>query len=195
MISDGRKIDKIYENPFDNIIIDIAHWLNINLLKYLHITPNILTTISLLFGIISPYFFYKKQYGISSICFILAYLFDCADGNYARTFNMVTEYGDYYDHYSDIIKMVLLYYVILIHKIDVKLKIGFILLSGILTFLSAVHLGCQEKIYDPISNDFLSGLKPLCLNKKDIIWSRYFGVGTNMLFITLFLFFVRQKAR
>jgi phosphatidylglycerophosphate synthase len=195
MIPEGRKIDKIYENPIDNILIDLAHWMNINLFRTLHFTPNILTTISLLFGIMAPYFYYKKRYALSSLCFMLAHLFDCADGDYARTFNMVTVFGDYYDHIGDITKVVLLIYVILIHKIDITLKIGFIVTFITLGFMSCVHLGCQERIYDPDADDFLSNLKPLCKDKKNIVWSRYFGVGTNILFVSLFLFFARQNSK
>lgn len=195
MLPEGRKINKIYENPFDNIFIDIAHWLNINIFRPLNFTPNILTTISLFFGIISPYFYYKKKYTLASICFLLAHLFDCADGDYARTFNMVTVFGDYYDHIGDIAKIVLLLFVIIIHKIDVFLKLIFVVVFGILGILSFVHLGCQEKIYDPDASDFLSNLKCLCKDKNDIVWSRYFGVGTNMIFISLFLFFARQKTK
>lgn len=193
MVLLGRKIEEIHENPIDHILIHIAHWLNINVFRYLNFTPNILTTISLLFGIISPILFYKKQYVLSSICFLLAHLFDCADGDYARTFNMVTVFGDYYDHISDITKFVLLLFVIIIHKINILWKIRFIMIFIILGFLSFVHLGCQERIYDSKNEDFLSMFKPLCVSEKNILWTRYFGVGTNIIFITIFLFSVRYK--
>ncbi len=80
-----RKIKKMYDNPFDNVIIDIAHWMNVHIFRPLHFTPNILTTISLLFGVMCPIFFYMKYYTLSGICYFIAYLFDCADGDYART--------------------------------------------------------------------------------------------------------------
>ncbi len=191
----GRKIEKEHENPFDNVFIEVAHWLNLNIFKPMYFTPNTLTTISLLFGIMSPYLFYKKRYTLSSICFLLAHLFDCADGDYARTFNMVTVFGDYYDHFSDIFKIVLLIYVIAIDKINIKSKIMFFTIFTILGFLSFVHLACQERLYDPYSDDFLSTFKPLCKNEKNIVWTRYFGVGTNILFISLFLFFVNPRHR
>ena len=192
---DNRKIYKIHDNPIDNVIIDIAHWMNVNVFTYLHFTPNILTTISLLFGIISPIFFYKKQYTLASVCFLLSYFFDCADGDYARTYDMVTEFGDYYDHVSDIVKFILLLIVIIFHKIDVKWKIMFVVIFISLGILSCIHLGCQEKIYDPEANDILSKLIPICNNEKNIVWTRYFGVGTNMMFVTLFLFFIRYKSK
>jgi phosphatidylglycerophosphate synthase len=188
-----RKLEKIYENPFDNVIIDIAHWLNVHIFRPLHFTPNMLTTISLLFGILSPLFFHMKYYTLAGICYFVSYLFDCADGDYARTYNMVTEFGDYYDHFSDIIKIILLIVVILVHKINIKLKIWFFIIWIILQYMSFMHLGCQELIHNPKSKQFLSRLIPLCKNKKNIVWTRYFGVGTHVIFVTLFLFCISCK--
>ena len=33
----------------------------------------------------------------------MSYFFDCADGLYARTYNMTTQFGDIYDHSTDVI--------------------------------------------------------------------------------------------
>ena len=54
----GRKIDVIYENPLDNILIDLADKLT-PLLYNNKITPNMVTTLSLILGIISGIYLYK----------------------------------------------------------------------------------------------------------------------------------------
>ena len=50
-----RKIKKIYENPIDDILIDIAKYL-CPYFKKCYITPNNLTTISLITGVLSIFF-------------------------------------------------------------------------------------------------------------------------------------------
>ena len=41
---------------------------------------------------------------------MLGYYFDCIDGPMARKYNMVTVFGDYYDHGTDIICFTLVNY-------------------------------------------------------------------------------------
>ena len=106
----GRKIEEKYENPFDNIIIDFAEKIN-PIFKKFNFTPNMLTTLSLIFGILSPYFIYIKYYNLAAFFYLLSYMFDCFDGNYARKYNMVTDFGDLYDHIGDLFKYILFIYI------------------------------------------------------------------------------------
>ena len=50
----GRKIIRKYENPIDNLLLDIAIPMNTFLYK-LKFTPNMLTTISLLLSLLGSY--------------------------------------------------------------------------------------------------------------------------------------------
>ena len=38
--------------------------------------------------------YYNEYYILSSLNLFLFYFWDCMDGNYARTYNMVTKFGD-----------------------------------------------------------------------------------------------------
>ena len=58
------------------------------------------------------YNIYKNKYIIGTILWFLSYYFDCADGKMARKFKMISKFGDIYDHTSDIIKHLLLFYVL-----------------------------------------------------------------------------------
>lgn len=192
----GRKITHDEENPFDNVVIDIAEWLNTYIFRPLNYTPNMITTMSLIMGLASALLFHYQYYLSSIILFITAYILDCADGNYARTYNMETSFGDYYDHISDVSKIVALLVVIIIHPIPQRLKVMFIIGLVIFSMLSMFHLGCQETIYNPDGShkyDSLSSLKQLCgssteQGKKYILHSRYVGVGTLMLYCCLIIF-------
>lgn len=182
---EGRKINREQENPFDNIFIDIAEWLNINIFRPLNYTPNLITTMSLVIGLFSAVLFHYKYYITSVIFLTTAYILDCADGNYARRYNMETSFGDYYDHVSDLSKGFFLLIAIIIHPIPLRFKQISILILVIVVSLSLVHLGCQEGIYNPDKHDkydSLSNLKYLCGttedSKKFIKYTRYFGTGT-----------------
>lgn len=187
----GRKIHHDYENPFDNVFIDIAHSINKHMFRPLGLTPNMITTLSLLSGLASAWLFHSSYYMSSAAFFIIAYILDCADGNFARMYDMETVFGDYYDHFSDIFKVLALSIAIIIHRpLSVKIRIRFFLILAILVYLSSMHLGCQEHIYSPFSEEhFLAVFKSVCPNRKYIRFTRYFGVGTQMIFIALFILF------
>ena len=196
MSDDGRKIKREYENPFDNIFIDLACWFNINIFRLLHFSPNIITTISLIFGLVAALLFHHRKYLLSVIFFLFAYVLDCADGNYARMYSMVTPYGDLYDHISDWIKLISLFIAIILHPsslISFKTKVVFFIILVILQIGLTVHLGCQEKIYNPDSNDSLTFTKCMCPNPDHIIWTRYVGSGTMVLYTALFIIFIYLK--
>jgi phosphatidylglycerophosphate synthase len=164
--------------------------------KKYDLTPNILTTISLIFCGISVLLLLNKKYLLASFMYLISYYFDCMDGHFARKYNMVTKFGDYYDHVADLIKVLLILYVL--YLIDSKKF--FIILPFLIFFilLSFVHLGCQELYYDTLESDILSILKNICpvYNKDDksmiintLGITRYFGCGTFTIFIMLSIIF------
>jgi hypothetical protein len=179
-----RKITCNCENPLDNILINISDYMCPYAKKY-GFTPNILTTISLIFCGISALLLINSFYYLAAFMYLISYYFDCMDGHFARKYKMVTKFGDYYDHFADIVKIILILYVL--YNIDSKkffIIIPFIILF---IFLASVHLGCQELYYDSIESDTLSSLKNLCpvYNKDDktsivniLGITRYVGCGT-----------------
>lgn len=187
---DGRKIDRYLENPVDNIIIDIANALNRHLFRPLNFTPNMITTLSLVIGLSSSLFFYKEQYLISIVTFTVAYILDCADGNYARMYNMVTRFGDFYDHICDVVKFVPIMIIIYIHPIPSMTKILFFSLFFTFMIMTSIHIGCQEKNYKDSQDMSIKWTKKLCCDDNDIIWTRYFGLGTTISFTVLFMLYV-----
>lgn len=188
LIDEGCKISRKYENPIDNVIIDISRYINKTIFRPLNFTPNMITTLSLLSGVVSIWFFIHRSYILCSIFFIIAYILDCADGNYARMYNMVTVFGDYYDHFCDVFKVLLLVLVIIKSKyISVRSKILFFVCFVALAYSCLVHLGCQELMYEVEESHTLDFTKKLCRNKEDIMYTRYFGVGTLMTFIVVYI--------
>ena len=179
-----RKITKEYENPFDNIIYifvklaePIAHKLNL--------TPNMITTFSVICSIIACYLLYLHYFIFSILFYIFSYFFDCLDGYYARKHNMVTNFGDMYDHISDILAAGV--YIIILFTINpflllICLPILFYLFIG-----SLIHLSYQELYYDKPNESFTLNLLPNMFGRKStskseihqiLKYTRYFGVGT-----------------
>ena len=196
-----RKIEKNYENFFDDFLIDIAEYVSPFFYK-LNFTPNDITTLSLITGLASVYFLYKQNIVLFSILWIVSYFFDCLDGHFARKYDMVTKFGDLYDHVKDISVLLLLTIVSFIIFRQKKYFYHAFVVIIIFLILSNIHLTCQQTLYKGAnSNDeFLDFLKYIYIklgindeNCKEVIqYTKYFGVGTLHLivvFSTLFLTF------
>ena len=183
----GRKIDRNLENPIDNIIIDLCEALN-PIWKKLGFTPNTLTFFSLVLGVYGLYIIWtKKQYKLGATLFLIAYVLDCADGNYARKYKMYSKFGDYFDHIGDLIKHTLLFLLIICLDINTTFKIFIIVILAALVLLLNIHLAAQQ-CYSKNDDSVLNNLKFLCRKKEDIKYLRYFGVGTFELTVFLVLF-------
>ena len=183
-----RKIPENYENPLDNKLIDICE-LTSEFAYNNRITPNMITTLSNISCVITLIFLFHLKFYLAALFFIISYYFDCMDGYVARKYNQTSAFGDYYDHFSDIVKLLLvllaLYY---INKKKFFKVIPFIIIACILSF---IHLGCQEIYSDSENSDFLSNVKVLCpiTDKHNVTdnleVTRYFGCGTFNLVIVL----------
>ena len=67
--------------------------------------------------------------------------------------------------------------------------ISVILFFGLLT---CIHIGCQEKqSNDTTHNDTLQTLTKLCLDKEHIKYTRYVGMGTMNLVISLCILYLQ----
>jgi phosphatidylglycerophosphate synthase len=177
-----NKLSDDQENPFDNILIYIAHYVK-SYFKLLNLTANDITTLSLIFGIIAVVMLYKNNYILTCIFYLISYFFDILDGIYAREYNMVSEFGDYYDHIKDV-SVNILYFSVLFYKFEKpkNFKPLLVLVISLSFLLMSMNLGCQEKIYhkDDDKKDSLSSLKHLCFKNPEVMikYTRFFGCGT-----------------
>lgn len=182
-----RKLPSYYENPFDNILINICDYL----CPYFHklgFTPNMLTTISLLFCGVTIILLLKSYFNLAAAFFIISYFFDCMDGHFARKYNQVTKFGDYYDHITDGIKMISVIYTL--YYINSNIMTFLIIPMIILFILQSIHMSCQEKYYNKY--DSIISFSTLCPNNKkynSLNITRFFGCGTIMLFYTFIIIY------
>ena len=199
MKNNGRKIERDIENPVDDIFICIGEKINPFLFR-IGVTPNMITTVSFISGLFSVFLFYKNNYILSAFFFILGYFFDCLDGNLARQFNMISKFGDLYDHITDIFVSVALLIVLIMKDIPIKLKLLLLTIIIFFLFLGCIHLGCQEKYYEVInkeasSNGVLSKFHSMCKDKTYIKITKYFGLGTYTIIIVLMILFMKPLTK
>jgi hypothetical protein len=186
-----KKIPDDIDNPIDNVLISIAD----KLCPYFHTlghTPNMITTYSLITGIISCYFLYFKRITGFVIFYTLSYFFDCMDGHYARKYDMITKFGDMYDHMKDILVISAVLWITYIRN---RKKIGryTILFAIVLILLFVSHMSCQEINCEPEfkdrHNDYIIKSELLCPDKDYIKWTRFVGCGTVNLIMILFIIY------
>ena len=190
-----RKIPKQYENPIDDLLIDLSDKVQPYFYK-LGFTPNMITTLSLIICLFSIYLFKQGSYLISGILFFVAYFFDCLDGHMARTYNMHSKFGDYYDHISDILKLILLFYTM--YKVNSETLIKTVPYFIFLYTTLAIHMSCQELYHNNKKHDkkseSLNLLKHICPASNNNVDSviqitKFFGCGTANLFTMFVIIF------
>lgn len=177
-----HKIPSYLENPIDNLIFIIVEFLAPYCYMF-NIKPNLITTLSIFCGLLSAYLIYIHKFLLSSISYIIAYILDCLDGYVARKYNLVTKFGDMYDHVGDIVKIIAI--IIAFCLVNVKLFLIFLPILLYVFFMSCVHLGYQETFYGQPESDFLNILKFLCPAnccendlKNNMKYTKFFGIGT-----------------
>lgn len=188
-----RKITPEQENPIDNVLIELSE-MTFPFFKSLGLSANDITTLSLIFGLISVYALYTNKIAIFAITYILSYFFDIADGGYARKYKMTSTFGCYYDHVKDLTVNILVICVLLYkhwsNKINIAIIVVYVTVFG---FMMTLNLGCQENIYDKDrENDespCLSIFKKMCKNNPEntIKYTRFFGCGTYVFMFVILI--------
>jgi len=190
-----RKLDRIYTNPIDNVLLDIGDILT-DMFHELGLTPNNITTLSLLFSLVSLYYWYYVQPFMTAIMFMISYLFDALDGYYARKYNMTSPFGDCYDHSVDLFKITT-FGSIIVYDLLQSSRYMLLLLLAINGFLNGIFAGCQEKLYnnkkESIESPALIFTYYFCPTdniddiKKYLKFFRYFGDGTLFTYMSILL--------
>jgi phosphatidylglycerophosphate synthase len=189
---EGNKIDRKFENPIDNFILDyICEPLSIICYSN-NITPNTITLIGVINALVSYWFLYNYKIHYFILFFMFAYICDCLDGYLARKYNIESYFGDLFDHITDILQYILLI-VILIKKYNFLKYNKLIILSICFIILMFITQGCQEKIMNQNNNSqILSNFKKICSSSIEakINILRFFGAGTTQLYSILLSYYL-----
>uniref|UniRef100_A0A6C0EL69 CDP-alcohol phosphatidyltransferase n=1 Tax=viral metagenome TaxID=1070528 RepID=A0A6C0EL69_9ZZZZ len=183
------------ECPVDNFLNDIADWLS-PLFKKMYFTPNGITTLSLIFGLLSAWFLWKGKVWLFAILYMISFFFDCMDGLYARKYKMTSKFGDWYDHIKDWVVGLILVVIIFMRYKDrcspsVLIIVAVVFL--LLTVLMGIFVGCQDKKRSKGAS--LTLFQKMCVGDvdKNIRWMRYFGPGTWTIFFILTVILMEKK--
>jgi len=203
----GRKIDGLYEHPLDNIFIEVSEKISPTI-QSLNMTPNMITFLSLIFGILAIWLLVKNNFTGFAICYLISYFFDCTDGYIARKYKMTSKFGDYFDHIKDVVVFLGIFIVVIFKYKSILYWYEWIMIA-IIIFLSAFgmvrHLGCQEKHYSTSKgiqvdekNSTLSKYASLCPQedvKNEMRTRRWLGCGNFILTLILLVGIVYTIAK
>lgn len=183
----NKRIAKLVDDKITNFAYNTCDRLSPSFYKY-NLTPNILTTISVVFSMIGNFLLIKNKYLLSVLYHSLGIFFDACDGCHARNTNNTTLFGDIYDHVTDYI-IFIIYFYILFKKYEKHTNLRFIMILLIIFGLSmfASIFGCIEK-YSYINNQFIGKLACLCNEKYIKTFHKYALYTEYFYFIVMFVF-------
>ena len=192
-----KKLPSYLESPVDNGIYYIIEKIAPSVYS-MGFTPNMITTLGNVCTLIFIYFFIQKRFYLSALFFFLSYMFDCLDGYLARSYNMTTEFGDLYDHTSDLLKTLSYIYLLFTTNRQIFFKIlPIILVSMVLTF---IHFAHQEIYYGKPGDSItlqLFTMFSLAKTKEEaeqyLPLTRYFGCGSTILLMTIIIIMYKTK--
>jgi phosphatidylglycerophosphate synthase len=190
----GNKLPDYYDDPVDIFYKKYIDIINPHF-KAAGMTPNMITTISLVFGLLACYLYYKSYYISAALSYIVSYFFDVMDGYFARIYNMGSVFGSYYDSISDNV-VVLLLFILFYKKTSISLlaKLTIIFILAIYAVGTAYQMSCQEKYVKQTNEQHASeGLafldKIKCSDFENMRYSRFFGTGVSTLVIAVIIGF------
>lgn len=192
-----NKLPESLENPLDAFLLRWSAKAMPTLYR-MGQTPNLLTTYSFLCGLLSVLCLAKDQLVAFAVLYSVSYVFDCMDGQFARRYNMMSKFGDYYDHVTDITVCTLVVAVVLVRWRHV-LGSGDLVVAAVVLGLTMAHMGCQQRHHDTHSpkkdTETLDGLRVLCPCTEATHWTRYFGIGTFQVFVVVYVVFIALRSR
>lgn len=191
----GAKLPNEYENPVDIAVIKLASPLT-DLAQDTGLEPNDVTLASFVCAVASLYHFYKCNSVAATGFWALNYLCDTIDGLMARRYHMETEFGDLFDHVTDVVSYAGLL-TITFQKARVTGRWGVGLVALVAALAAVHHMACQELYVQGKHQKVAmldSWILPLGEPGTMMKWTRWFGVGTaNLIFMWLIWYYCTDR--
>lgn len=188
------EVNREYQDPLDNIIYDSTKYVA-PVFRKLNFTANDITTLSNISMCITLILLLHAKYYWACLFLFLAYYFDCLDEFFARTYKQSSNFGEKYDHYSDIVKTIAL--LSTLYYINPTKFFNVIPIFIIFSIVTLSYCSCIDKINDK-NILFSSYTKYLCpitdINNKDEVAKymnivKYFGPGVTQILIIIILIY------
>lgn len=138
--------DEVFEPWTDiNVFFPISDSL-VDPLRCMGLTPNMVTSLSTFFTLLSIYYLHINNRMYASISFLVGYTLDCVDGRMARKYSMGSKIGMALDCVSDNVAVGILISYILYTRPSSCVRNTTLLLLLIMSFLLSVSYGLNEAI-------------------------------------------------
>lgn len=180
-----HKLGEDLENPFEVACLGVAEAIT-PALHAAGLTPNGVTTIGLVAGLGAAYCLWRGWIVAFVVLSAVNYVADCADGYMARRYRMVSEFGDYYDHVSDVAVHAALFAVVVMRYPPRMWVLFFAGVIGLYLGLGS-YLGCQQAHLHKKGEgrgETLDLLVGFCYSEETMAWARWFSVGMVRVAVT-----------
>jgi phosphatidylglycerophosphate synthase len=193
-----NKLSDDNECPID---VRIYNFINTHLHIYYNLgfTPNSVTTFSILFGLFSAQQIVAGHFESAALLLLIAYYLDCVDGKLARKYNMITKFGDLYDHAGDLLKIIVSLSALFLSNTKKTTNKQWIYIGvfTVLAIVQCIHLGYQECIYNKQEESTILSMWRKIVEsdktpEKTIHYTKYFGCGTWYLCFALLIILWRK---
>ena len=191
-----RKLPAELESPVDTLLYQFVPC-TATVAHGLRLTPNMITGISAVFGVLAIMALRDRRLAAFSVCFGLSYFFDCVDGYVARKYNQVTVLGDWLDHVKDIAVYVCIATILVARMCAAGQQGACVLLTSLVVlYLAIVHMYFTERRYcESDETGSRRGCSAILMSAGAVVPSsafggtteerlrrtRWFGMGTAML--------------
>jgi phosphatidylglycerophosphate synthase len=191
-----RSLPRDKECPVDTLILDMCE----EVAPFFHKTghsANVITFEGALLSAYGIYSLWQRNLVPFAIFYALGYAFDCLDGFYARKYNMVSTFGEYFEHAKDI-ATTWIFFLVLYKRYTIPpwaVKTLFITGVGL-----CIHMGHQQAYLREKNEkkkkkrEFLNVLLPLVKSPRFIKYTRWLGCGTFMLTCITIPFFLKKRS-
>ena len=183
--NEDKKLKKL--DIVDGLIHKFITYPILPTLVQLGFTPNFITTISLICGIISFVLISYDNYICGSVFFMLRYIADCLDGAVARLTKQTSEFGDIMDHCVDYFTFILFY----ISCYTKNFSNIFMIILHIFLFSSIIHYAL---IYRKTKKGIIYKLTSwIPIDENMFKWTKYFSTGMLTVFCSVGIFLHKYK--
>lgn len=123
-------------------VLPVVRRLSLVLANYTSITPNAVTSISLILAMSSVFFFLRGDYHsciVGALLYYLSYVFDCVDGAIARLKRNGSTFGKIYDSYGDCFKTAFISFGLFYGQFRISFNVYYLLAGHMFTITMLLH--------------------------------------------------------
>lgn len=179
-------------------LINLSKYLSPKIKKY-NFSPNDITTYGILLNGVALINLLNNEFLVFVTLFFTAYFCDILDGHYARTYNMATKKGMFYDRFADWLKLVTTY-LVFTHMYQKKINYKIIGVAIIVFTLCNIHYTVTKALENNDEDNVCVKLWTKCVSwisreklEKISLYTRQFDESMTILFLILIMCYIHYK--